>query len=220
MLSYELIGRYEVLIVFLSVFGSSLGLPIAAAPTLIMVGASMLRATGGVSSTLIQLVEVMGAAVIGGVLGDFVWFQCGKRYGIRSLCAVCNLLMARETSNEYVERFFGHWGARVLIVARFAPGLSLLSVLLCGALAVRLRVFIPHAVAGLVVWASVALATGALFASRIEQTIALLSRFGWPVLLAFPLAYGLYVSYRHLRIRLHEGTNRRSRIGARQAGSH
>jgi membrane protein DedA with SNARE-associated domain len=162
----------------------------------------------------------MSAAVIGGVLGDIVWFHCGKRYGIRSLCAVYNAVMVRETSIEYVERFFGRWGARVLIVARFVPGLSLLSVLLCGALAVRLRVFILHDVAGLVVWASAALATGALFASRIEQILSFLARFGWPALLAFPLAYVLYVSYRHLRIRLQEGANRRSRIGARQAGTH
>ncbi|MEX3980832.1 DedA family protein [Paraburkholderia sp. EG287A] len=177
MLSYALVERFGILIVFLSVFGSSLGLPLAAAPTLIMIGANILRATGGVSSTLMHLVEVMGAAVIGGVLGDFVWFQCGKRYGIHSFYAVCNLLMARQMPIAYIERFFGRWGVRILIIARFVPGLSFLLMPLCGALAVRLRVFILHDVAGLVVWASMALATGALFASRIERTVALVLRF-------------------------------------------
>ncbi|WP_296651413.1 DedA family protein [Paraburkholderia sp.] len=214
MLLSELIARYGVLIVFLNVFGSSVGLPLPASPTLIMVGASMSLATGGLSSTFTQLGEVVGAAVIGGVLGDLVWFQCGKRYGVRTLYSVCKLLMARQTCIGPMQRFFGRWGVRVLVVARFVPGLSFVSVLLCGVMAIPLRSFILQDGAGLALWASVAVVAGAMFAATIERTVALIWRFGWQASIAFGFACVLYGLYRRLRAARHEGTNMKARIGA------
>ncbi|WP_051377404.1 DedA family protein [Paraburkholderia dilworthii] len=215
MLSHELIARYGVLIVFLNVFGSSLGLPLPAAPTLLMIGASMSLAAGDLSSTIGQCGVMLGAAVTGGALGDLVWFLCGKRYGARALCSACKLSVGRHACIAHMERFFGRYGVRILVIARFVPGLSFVSVPLCGATAIRWRPFVLHDCAGLGPWASVTLTTGAMFASQIDHTVPLLWRFCWQALGAIALALVLYAPFRYFRRVLRERARARSTAGAR-----
>ncbi|MFM0292479.1 DedA family protein/thiosulfate sulfurtransferase GlpE [Paraburkholderia dipogonis] len=199
MLSHELIARYGMLVVFLNVLGSSLGLPLPVIPTLITVGAGTALAMHTVSSTLLHFATILGSAVIGGVLGDLIWFQGGKRYGERTLHTVCKLSLSRETCVRKTEHFFGRWGVRVLVVARFVPGLSLVAVPLCGAMAVRLRSFVLHDCAGVALWASVGLAIGTLFASQIDVVLVLISRLGWQALIVIGIALVLFVLYRYCR---------------------
>jgi len=214
MLSHELIARYGTLAVFLNVLGASLGLPLPVIPTLITVGAAIALVAHVASSTLLHFAAILGAAVIGGVLGDLVWFQGGKRYGERTLHTVCKLSLSRETCVRNTERFFGRWGVRVLVVARFVPGLSLVAVPLCGAMAVKLRSFVLHDCAGVALWAAVGLAIGAMFASQIDVVFALISRFGGGALIVIGIAPVLYVSYRHGRKRLLAKALEKARVSA------
>ncbi|WP_321930397.1 DedA family protein/thiosulfate sulfurtransferase GlpE [Paraburkholderia guartelaensis] len=195
MMSHELITRYGTLAVFLNVLGSSLGLPLPVIPTLITVGAGIALVTHVASTVLLHFATILGAAVTGGVLGDLIWFHGGKRYGERTLHTVCKLSLSRETCVRKTERFFGRWGVRVLVVARFVPGLSLVAVPLCGAMAVRLRSFVVHDCAGVALWASVGLAIGAIFASQIDVVFALIARLGWRALIVIAMAPVLYVLY-------------------------
>lgn len=199
MISHELIARYGTLVVFLNVLGSSLGLPLPAIPTLITVGAGIALVTHVASATVLHFAAILGAAVMGGVLGDLVWFQGGKRYGKRTLHTVCKLSQSRETCVRTTERFFGRWGVRVLVVARFVPGLSLVAVPLCGAMAVRLRSFVLHDCAGVALWASIGLAIGAIFASQIDVIFSVVARLGWHALIVVGIAPLLYVAYRYCR---------------------
>ncbi len=199
MLSHEWVARYGTLAVFLNVLGSSLGLPLPVIPTLITVGAGIALVTHVASSTLVHFGAILGAAVMGGVLGDLIWFQGGKRYGERTLHTVCKLSMSRETCIKKTERFFGRWGVRVLVVARFVPGLSLVAVPLCGAMAVRLRSFVLHDCAGVALWASVGLALGALFATQIEGVFGLMAGLGWRALIVVVVVPLVYMAYCYCR---------------------
>lgn len=195
MLSHELIARYGTLAVFLNVLGSSLGLPLPVTPTLITVGAGIALVTQVASSTLLHFAAILGAAVIGGVLGDLLWFHGGKRYGERTLHTVCKLSLSRETCVRKTERFFGRWGVSVLVVARFVPGLSLVAVPLCGAMAVELRSFVIHDCAGVALWASVGLAIGAIFSAQIDVIYTLIAHLGWQALIVIGVASVLYALY-------------------------
>jgi len=214
MMSHEMIARYGTLVVFLNVLGSSLGLPLPAIPTLITVGAGIALATHAASSALLHLAAILGAAVIGGLLGDLVWFQGGKRYGKRTLHTVCKLTPSRDACVRTTERFFGRWGVRVLVIARFVPGLSLVAVPLCGAMAVRLRAFVLHDCAGIALWASIGLAIGTLFASQIDAIFALVARLGWHVLIVFGIAPPLYFVYGYCRRRMLASALGKARISA------
>jgi membrane protein DedA with SNARE-associated domain/rhodanese-related sulfurtransferase len=199
MLSHELITRYGTLIAFLNLLGSSLGLPLPVTPTLITIGAGIALTSHVALPTLLHFATILAAAVAGGVLGDLIWYQGGKRYGERTLQTVCKLSLSRETCVSNTERFFGRWGVRVLIVARFVPGLSLVAVPLCGAMAVRLRSFVLHDCVGVALWASTGLAVGAIFASQIDVIFVLVSQLGWRALIAIGSAVMLYLVYRYCR---------------------
>ena len=133
------------------------------------------------------------------MIGDFIWFQGGRRYGERTLQTVCTLSMSREKCVQRTERFFGRWGVSVLIVARFIPGLSLVAVPLCGAMAVRLPAFFSYDCAGVTLWAAVGLIIGIAFASEVDVIFALISHLGWQALLVIGFVLALYILYRFCR---------------------
>ena len=155
MLLHDLADRYGPAIVFFNVMGAALGLPVPAMPTLIVVGASVAMMGVNGQALLPHLALMLGIATLGGVLGDLVWFQGGRRYGDRTLKTICKLSLSRDTCVKKTERFFGQWGVRVLLVAKFIPGLSLVSVPLAGAMGVRMRSFIAHDGVGVALWAAV-----------------------------------------------------------------
>jgi membrane protein DedA with SNARE-associated domain/rhodanese-related sulfurtransferase len=214
MFSHELVAQYGVLVVFLSVLGSSLGLPVPAMPTLITVGASITIAISTRSSAVVHLAAMWGAAALGGVLGDIVWYQGGKRFGERTLQTVCSLTLSRDKCVRKTERFFGRWGVRILLVARFVPGLSLVAVPMCGAMAVKMRYFIAWDCAGVGLWAAVALAVGGAFAAQIERIFKVISQLGWRALIVVAGVLALYICYRYCRRLMLSKALETSRINA------
>ena len=190
MLFHELIYRYGALIVFLSVFVSSLGLPFPSITALVMLGASITTARYDLTLILLHFVILLLAAVSGGVLGDLIWFHGGKRYGRGALQLVCKLSFTKASSVERFDNFFARHAARVLVIARFVPGLSLIVVPLCGVMAIKTRSFILQDCAGVSLWACTGLLGGALFGGRIDTLIAQLRRSAWHVPL---LGMGLIV---------------------------
>lgn len=214
MLSHELISRYGALIVFLNVLGSSLGLPLPAIPTLIAVGASIAIADNATASNVLHFSIILAAAVLAGVAGDLVWFQGGKRYGERTLRTVCKLSLSRDTCVRKTERFFGRYGVRVMIVARFLPGLSLVAVPLCGAMAVGLPSFISYDCVGVALWAFVGLLAGSLFSAQIDVIFMWAARLGWQALIVGVAVLAIYVLYRYWRRMLLEKALETARMSA------
>ncbi|WP_087658761.1 DedA family protein/thiosulfate sulfurtransferase GlpE [Caballeronia terrestris] len=209
---HDLVDRFGPAIVFVNVMGAALGLPVPAMPTLIVVGASVevmaLRGAG----TLWPILGMLALAVAGGVLGDLVWFQGGRRYGDRTLKTICKLSLSRDTCVKKTERFFGRWGVRVLLVAKFIPGLSLVSVPLAGAMGVRLRSFIVHDGAGVALWAAVGLGLGVAFAAELEMLFAMLSRLGRQAGMVVAVLLAAYIAYRWWRRRALMETLEKARV--------
>ncbi|MFM0674584.1 VTT domain-containing protein, partial [Paraburkholderia sediminicola] len=179
MFSHELLSQYGALIVFFSVLASSLGLPFPSITTLMTIGASIATARYDLAHTLLHFVILLGAAVSGGVLGDFLWFQGGKRYGRRALQLVCKLSFTGQRCVTRFETFLSRRGARGLMIVRFVPGLSLIAIPLCGAMAIKTRSFLLHDCVGVSIWACAGLLAGTLLAGRLASLIALLHQSGW-----------------------------------------
>lgn len=196
---HEWIAQYGALLVFLNVLGASLGLPLPVMPTLIAVGASYVPGATDSWTIALPLVLMLGLAVLAGVLADLIWYRGGMRYGTRTLNTVCSLTLSRDACVSKTERVFGQWGVRLLIVARFVPGLSLVAVPLCGAMGVRLRSFIWHDCAGLALWAATGLILGIAFAAQIQDLLAVLSAMGEQTLIVIGAAVALYLVYRYAR---------------------
>lgn len=212
MLLHDLADRYGPALIFFNVLGSALGLPVPALPTLIVVGGSVAMMSHMGQPFWPHLLLLLGIAVLGGVLGDLVWFQGGRRYGDRTLKTICKLSLSRDTCVKKTERFFGKWGIRVLLVAKFIPGLSLVSVPLSGAMGVRTRSFIAHDGLGVALWASVGLGVGVIFAAELDMVFAFISQLGRQALMIVAVALAAYVGYRYWRRKMLMQTLETARI--------
>ncbi|MEK6350076.1 MAG: DedA family protein/thiosulfate sulfurtransferase GlpE [Burkholderia sp.] len=195
---HDLVVRYGPLIVFVNVLAAALGLPVPAMPTLILFGA---MATLHPDMIGMQLLPVLLLAVVAAVLGDSAWYLAGRRFGGRTLKTLCRLSLSRDSCVKKTEQFFGRWGVRVLAIARFVPGLSLVSVPMAGALGTRYRTFLGYDALGALLWAAVGLLIGLLFAEQIDWLFAGASQLGQAALVLIGLLLTLYASVRWSRRR-------------------
>jgi membrane protein DedA with SNARE-associated domain/rhodanese-related sulfurtransferase len=148
-----------------------------------------------------QVAPVLGLSVLAMLIGDSVWFMAGRLYGGNTLKTLCKLSLSRDTCVKKTERFFGRWGVRVLAVAKFVPGLSLVSVPLAGAMGTPYRQFVGFDGIGAALWSGTGLLIGVLFAPQIDMMLAGASRLGRFAAVVVALLLLLYATYRWQRRR-------------------
>jgi len=194
----DLVAQYGPLLVFVNVLAAAIGLPVPAMPTLVLFGAMAAMHPAMIGS---QLLTVLVMSVFGALIGDTAWYLAGRRYGGTTLKTICRLSLSRDTCVKKTERFFGRYGVRVLAVARFIPGLSLVSVPMAGALHTRYRTFAGYDALGAALWTIVGLAAGLVFYRQIDWLFAGASRLGRAVLLVIVALLVVYAAVRWMRRR-------------------
>ncbi|WP_395062410.1 DedA family protein/thiosulfate sulfurtransferase GlpE [Paraburkholderia silvatlantica] len=195
---HDLIAQYGPALVFINVLAGSLGLPVPAMPALVLFGAMAAMHPGSIGQ---QVAPVLGLAIFAMLIGDSVWFMAGRLYGGNTLKTLCKLSLSRDTCVKKTERFFGRWGVRVLAVAKFVPGLSLVSVPLAGAMGVPYRQFVGFDGIGAALWSGTGLLVGVMFAPQIDMMLAGASRLGRFALVVVVVLLVLYATYRWQRRR-------------------
>jgi membrane protein DedA with SNARE-associated domain/rhodanese-related sulfurtransferase len=195
---HDLVEQYGPALVFANVLAASLGLPVPAMPCLVLFGAmaAMHPATVGT-----QLASVLILAIFATLIGDSAWYLAGRIYGGNTLKTLCKLSLSRDTCVKKTERFFGRWGVRVLAVAKFVPGLSIVSIPMAGAMGTTYRMFLTYDSIGAALWSGTGLIIGAIFAPQIDMLLAgagRLGRMAGVIILALLL---IYATYRWIRRR-------------------
>ena len=195
---HDLIAQYGPALVFINVLAGSLGLPVPAMPALVLFGAMAAMHPGSIGQ---QVAPVLVLAIFAMLIGDSVWFMAGRLYGGNTLKTLCKLSLSRDTCVKKTERFFGRWGVRVLAVAKFVPGLSLVSVPLAGAMGTPYRQFVGFDGIGAALWSGTGLLIGVLFAPQIDMLMSGASRLGRFALVLVVVLLLLYATYRWQRRR-------------------
>jgi membrane protein DedA with SNARE-associated domain/rhodanese-related sulfurtransferase len=195
---HDLVEQYGPLLVFANVLAASLGLPLPAMPSLVLFGAMAALHPGSIGG---QLLPVLVLSIFATLIGDSAWFLAGRIYGGNTLKTLCKLSLSRDTCVKKTERFFGRWGVRVLAVAKFVPGLSIVSVPMAGAMGVPYRTFLSYDGIGAALWSGVGLIVGALFAPQIDMLFAGASRLGRMTAVVVVALLLLYGTYRWIRRR-------------------
>ncbi|UYC10421.1 VTT domain-containing protein [Xanthomonas sp. CFBP 8445] len=193
----DLIARYGLGLVFVNVLALSLGLPVPALPTLILVGATYALLDGAAMWS--ALLGALSVSIVASLLGDLLWFGAGRRYGNRTLQSLCRLSLSRDTCMKRTERFYSRWGVRVLAVAKFVPGLSMVSVPMAGAMRVRPAAFLRYDALGAALWAGGGLLLGLCFADQVQDLLDWLSLLGRRAALLLVGLLALYIGYRAWR---------------------
>jgi membrane protein DedA with SNARE-associated domain/rhodanese-related sulfurtransferase len=195
---HDLIAQYGPALVFLNVLAGSLGLPVPAMPALVLFGAMAAMHPGSIGE---QVAPVLGLSIVATLIGDSVWFLAGRLYGGNTLKTLCKLSLSRDTCVKKTERFFGRWGVRVLAVAKFVPGLSIVSVPMAGAMGTPYRQFLGYDGIGAGLWSGTGLLIGVMFAPQIDMLFAGASRLGRMTAVVIVVLLLLYTTYRWQRRR-------------------
>ncbi|WP_027797727.1 DedA family protein/thiosulfate sulfurtransferase GlpE [Paraburkholderia acidipaludis] len=195
---HDLVEQYGPALVFANVLAASLGLPVPAMPVLVLFGAMAAMHPGSIGQ---QVGLVIVLAMFATLIGDSVWFLAGRLYGGNTLKTLCRLSLSRDTCVKKTERFFGRWGVRVLAVAKFIPGLSIVSVPMAGAMGTPYRQFLGFDAIGAALWSASGLLIGVVFAPQIDMLLAGASRLGRLAAVVVLVLLALYTLYRWQRRR-------------------
>ena len=176
-------------VVFLNVLCTQLGLPLPATPTLVVAGA--MAAQGRLPA-----VPLYALAVLACLIGDSVWYCAGRLYGARVMKLLCRVSLTPDTCVNDTQASFERWGTKVLIVAKFIPGLGLVAPPLAGATRMRAVPFLAFSLLAALLWVGAGLLLGILLRGYIEQLLPQLAFLGGRALTVLLGLLALYVLYK------------------------
>ncbi|MDH2435046.1 DedA family protein [Pokkaliibacter sp. MBI-7] len=185
----------SVLVPFMIVLLASLGIPVPAMLTLILVGSSLAQADSSV------LAVSFASALAGAMVGDIVWYWIGARYGERVLSRLRRLTRRPATGRQGLQ---GN-GLYILLFARFIPGLSAVAVPMAGASSVSTLSFVRYDALGSGIWVGFGLLSGVTFSDQVDNLVHVIKEAGMIIGVVVATFAALVVIARQLR-----GTGQRS----------
>ncbi len=166
-----LFEEYGLLLVFGAVFLEQVGPPLPSGPLLIIAGA--LANEGRLSAWPVTAVA-WGASM----LGKVALYGVGSRYGRQAMHSLCRLAVTPNSSMEKADTHFERWGAPLLVVAEFIPGIRTLAPSLAGAEKVRHVPFLLYSALGAVLWTALYVGIGLVFREQIDRALAFIEQTG------------------------------------------
>lgn len=195
------------IVAFVGTFAAAIGLPVPAMPTLILVGSGLATA----HSPLLILSTFIGA-LAGAFAGDAAWFLTGRRFGYRVLDGLCRISLSPDTCVRRASGFFEKRGVKLLLIARFVPGLSLVAIPIAGAGDTRFSRFTFYDLLGAALWIAVGLVVGLVFYRQIDAVLSLLRQFGIGLAALAVVGLLVWIGFRFVRRQLLIMSFRRARI--------
>jgi membrane protein DedA with SNARE-associated domain/rhodanese-related sulfurtransferase len=174
--------------VFVNVVLTRLGVPIPAVPMLLFAGSAIAAGT-------LSFWPILGAAVLGAVIGDGTWFAAGRLYGRKLLAALGRLSPAVDSKVETARSLFERFGVPLVSVSKFVPGLGLITPPLMGTTAVDTRIYALWDLTSAIAWATFWLLGGAAAERELHMLLGFVRSRGGTVvdiLLGTGLIYLLY----------------------------
>lgn len=203
----EFAGRHAALVLFAWVLVDQGGIPLPAVPILLVAGG--LAGAGRASAA-----GALAAVVAGCVAADLLWYTFGRLRGARVLGLLCRITLEPDSCVRNVEEQFVSHRLRLLLIAKFLPGLNPVTAALSGVVKVRLGRFVVYATASGFAWAVVWMGLGYMFSDLIEEVTAQAARLGHGSILAVLGVLGGYVGIKYLQRHRFLRALRTARIGA------
>lgn len=197
----DMLNHWGIAFIFATILLDLGGLPLPAAPWLIIAGA--LCVEGPLRADLL-LAAAVGAALI----ADHVWFFVGRRHGRKLLETICRISLSPDICVSRTDELLGRYGPAMLLFAKYIPGVSAVSIPTMAAIGVRYRTFLAFDVAGCVIWAGGYIGAGALFSREVDRLLDDLGLIGGGALIAIAALLITYVAlkllHRRRLVRLHD----------------
>lgn len=185
----EFLVRHGYAVLLAWVFLEQAGLPLPSIPLLLAAGA-----LGGMNRLNFGLALLL--CVLAAVSADTIWYQLGRRKGIRIVQWLCKISLEPDSCVRRTEGVFESQGAKSLLVAKFVPGLSAVATPLAGVFQMHWRRFLLFDALGALVWAGTYLGLGYIFSGQIERIALEAEQFGGGVMTLLIASLSCYVAYK------------------------
>jgi membrane protein DedA with SNARE-associated domain len=185
----DFLVRHGPVVLFLIVLAEQMGLPLPAPPVLLAMGA--LAATGHFT-----LARAVLLAVVACLIADLVWFELGRRRGARVLRLLCRISLEPDSCVRTTQNRLAGRGARVLLYAKFLPGLSTVAPPVAGLVRMHPARFLAFDTVGALLWSGTYIALGWAFGPQIERLVERFSDVGSRVFVLVLAAAALYVAWK------------------------
>jgi membrane protein DedA with SNARE-associated domain/rhodanese-related sulfurtransferase len=185
----QFVVRHGYMLVFAWVFVEQAGLPVPSAP--------LLLAAGALSGThKMNLGMVIAIAAFGAVASDSMWYELGRLKGVRVLQLLCRISLEPDSCVRRTQVSFGRDGPRVLLVAKFIPGLNAMAAPLAGIIKMRWRRFLLFDISGALLWVGSFTVTGYVFSGELDRVAARAAYLGGWLLVLLLAAFASYVLWK------------------------
>jgi membrane protein DedA with SNARE-associated domain/rhodanese-related sulfurtransferase len=135
-------------------------------------------------------------AVSGAVVSDSMWYELGRRKGVRVLQLLCRISLEPDSCVRRTQVRFGKSGARVLLIAKFIPGLNAMAAPLSGIIRMGWRRFVLFDTLGALLWSSAFMITGYVFSGELERIAARAAYLGEWLLVLVLAAFAGYIAWK------------------------
>jgi membrane protein DedA with SNARE-associated domain/rhodanese-related sulfurtransferase len=189
-----LTGSWGLSVVFVYVLLAQAGLPLPAAPVLLLGGAVAVRDP-------VWGAQAFVLATAASTVADVGWYLAGRVYGNRILRLLCQVSLSPDSCvNDTLTRF-GRWGQKAIVLAKFIPGAATLAPPLAGALRMDARTYLGLTLLGSSLWTAAYLTLGALAAPAILRLLPVVARQGRAALVLALLLLAAYILFKWIERR-------------------
>jgi rhodanese-related sulfurtransferase len=109
---------------------------------------------------------------------------------------MCRVSLSPDSCVGTTRRIYARWGAPSLILAKYIPGFAAVATTLAGETGTSVRRFLIYDTIGAILWASGAIALGAVFHEAVEALLAELEDLGHYALMLLVAAIVLFIAYK------------------------
>ncbi len=203
---HSLTGPAGLSLITANVLADQLGLPVPAAPTLLIAGALAVNHPEWGA-------ELFVLATAACVVPDLLWYAAGRVYGNRVMRLLCRVSLSPDSCVSDTQSRFERWGGKALVIAKFVPGLAVIAPPLAGALRMGWMPFLVQSAAGAALWVAACLLGGALFAPQITRLLPYAAQYGGRAIAGLAVLLAAYVAYKWWERRRFYAALRMARIG-------
>jgi membrane protein DedA with SNARE-associated domain len=185
----DFLVRYGYVVLFVWVAAEQIGFPIPSVPLLLAAGT--LAAAGRMN-----IVLALGAALAAALMSDLIWFEIGRRKGMRILHLICRISLEPDSCVRRTEDLFSRRRLSSLLLAKFIPGLSTVAPPLAGIVRMPLARFVLFDGLGALLWVGVFAGLGMLFSQQLEWIAARAATMGSWLLVMLCGSLGAYIMWK------------------------
>jgi membrane protein DedA with SNARE-associated domain len=158
-------------ILFAALFARQIGLPVPA--PLFLLAAGALAAAGK-----LVLVAVVLLAITACLLGDWPWYEAGRRSGDKVLHFIHRLARDPDAHDRRAKETFARCGPPILVIAKFVPGLDAVTPPLAGTSRTSRLRFLTFDAIGASLYSCAYAGLGYVFSHDLERAAAYAGRAG------------------------------------------